>query len=97
MHQQLQKREEDNPVPGTTKKTSHPWEKMKPAAKNVEWKTQEKFQLLPKREETKKRECLAEWPTFLGIFLAKEVKTRFSKMGLCPIRIFAHTLPHSMQ
>ena len=62
-------------------------EKMKPTAKNVEGKTQEKLQLLPKREETEKRGCLAEWPTFLGIFLAKEVRTRFSKMGLCPIRI----------
>ena len=42
------KREEDNPVPSTTKTTSHPWKKMKPAAKNVEGKTQEKLQLLPK-------------------------------------------------
>ena len=68
--------------------------KMKPTAKNVEGITQEKLQLLPKREKTEKRECLAEWHTFLGIFLAKEVKTRFSKMGLCRIRILvAHTLP----
>ena len=45
-------------------------------------------------EENGKRECMAEWPTFLGIFLAKEVRTHFSKMGLCPIRILvAHTLP----
>ena len=39
-------------------------------------------------EENGKRGCMAEWPTFLGIFLAKEVRTRFSKMGLCPIRIW---------
>ena len=45
-------------------------------------------------EENGKRGCIAEWHTFLGIFLAKEVRTRFSKMGLCPIRILvAHTLP----
>ena len=67
---------------------------MKQTAKNVEGITEEKLQLLPKREKNEKRECLAEWPTFLGIFLAKEVRTRFSKMGLCPIRILvAHTLP----
>ena len=28
-------------------------------------------------EENEKRGCLAEWHTFLGIFLAKEVRTRF--------------------
>ena len=68
--------------------------KMKLTAKIVERKTQEKLQLLPKREETEKRECIAKWPTFLGIFLAKEVRTRFSEMVLCPIRILvAHTLP----
>ena len=68
--------------------------KMKQTAKNVKGITQEKLQLLPKREKTEKRECIAEWHTFLGIFLAKEVRTRFSKMGLYPIRILvAHTLP----
>ena len=36
-------------------------------------------------EENEKRGCMAEWHTFLGIFLAKEVRTRFSKMGLYPI------------
>ena len=49
--------------------------KMKQKAKNVEGITQEKLQLLPNREKTEKRECLAEWHTFLGIFLAKEVRT----------------------
>jgi len=68
---------------------------MKPTAKNVDGKTQEKLQLLPKRPNVKKnglengkRGCMAEWPAFLDIFLAKEVRTRFSKMGLCPIRIW---------
>ena len=92
MHQQLQKREEDNPGPGITKTTSNPWEKMKLTAKIVERKTQENLQLLPKREETEKRECMAEWPAFLGIFPAREVRTRFSKMGLFPIRISLPTL-----
>ena len=49
--------------------------KMKLTAKIVERKTQEKLQLLPKCEKTEKRECIAEWHTFLGIFLAKEVRT----------------------
>ena len=49
--------------------------KMKLTAKIVVRKTQENLQLLPKREETEKRECIAEWHTFLGIFLAKEVRT----------------------
>ena len=41
-----------------------------------------------------KRGCIAEWPTFLGIFLAKEVKTRFSKNGPLPnSNLVAHTLP----
>ena len=30
-------------------------------------------------EENEKRGCIIEWHTFLGIFLAKEVRTRFSK------------------
>ena len=41
-------------------------------------KTTPKLPCVSKNEE---RGCMAEWPTFLGIFLAKEVKTRFSKMG----------------
>ena len=32
-------------------------------------------------EENEKRGCMAEWPTFLGTFLAKEVRTHFSKNG----------------
>ena len=51
MHQQLQKREEDNPGPGITKTTSNPWEKNEANSQNVERKTHRKLQLLPKREE----------------------------------------------
>ena len=67
--------------------------KMKLTAKTWDPNTQEKLQLLPKTpnvkengQENEKRGCMAEWHTFLDIFLAKEVRTRFSKMGLCPIR-----------
>ena len=51
MHQQLPKREENNPNPQHYKNDLPSMEKMKPTAKNVERKTQEKLQLLPKREE----------------------------------------------
>ena len=41
--------------------------------------------------------CMAEWHTFLGIFLAKEVRTRFSKMGPLPNSNFYPYSSHSMQ
>ena len=52
MHQQLQKREEDNPIPSTTKNDLPSMGKMKPTPKNVEGKAQKKLQLPPKREES---------------------------------------------
>ena len=48
IHQQLQKREEDNPGPGITKTTSNPWEKWSQQPKRGIQNAQEKLQLLPK-------------------------------------------------
>ena len=94
MHQQLQKREENNPGPGITKTTSHPWEKWSHSQKRGRKNTQETPAAPKTWGKMEKRGCMAEWPAFLGIFLAKEVRTHFSKMGLCPIRILvSHTLP----
>ena len=94
MHQQLQKREEDNPGPGITKTTSNPWEKWSHSQKRGRKNTQETPAAPPKREKTQKRECIAEWHTILGLFLAQEVRTRFSKNGSLPnSKLVAHTLP----
>ena len=48
-------------------------------------------------EENGKHGCMAEWHKFLGIFLAKEVRTRFSKMGSLPNSNFCPYSSRSMQ
>ena len=94
MHQQLQKRKTTQALALQKRPPIHGKKKMKLTAKIVERKTQEKLQLLPKREETEKCGCIAEWHTFLDIFLAKEVRTHFSKNGSLPnSNLVAHTLP----
>ena len=59
------------------------------------WKKHRKnFSCSQNVRKLKKRECIAEWHTFLGIFLAKEVRTHFSKNGSLPnSNLVAHTLP----
>ena len=100
MHQQLPNCEEKQPNPQHYKNDLPSMGKMKPATKKCGMKNTGKTPAAPKSPNVKenggkmeKRGCIAEWHTFLVIFLAKEVKTRFSKMGLCPIQIFSHTLP----
>ena len=62
-------------------------------SKIVEVKTTPKLPYVGKDEYCG---CIAEWPMFLGIFLAKEVKTRFSKMGPLPNLNFCPYSSHSM-
>ena len=68
--------------------------KMKPQPKTWKEKHTGNSSCSPKREKTQKRECIAEWHTILGLFLAQEVRTRFSKNGSLPnSKLVAHTLP----
>ena len=103
-HMKSQKREWKNApaAPKTWGRQPRPWHykndlqsmgKMKQTAKTWKESHRKNSSCSQNVRKTEKRGCIAEWHTFLGIFLAKEVRTRFSKMGLCPIRIFAHTLP----
>ena len=101
MHQQLPNREEKQPNPQHYKNDLPSMGKMKPATKNVEMKDTGKTLAAPKSpnvkengEENEKRGCIAEWHTFLDTFLAKEVRTHFSKNGSLPnSNFFSHTLP----
>ena len=90
MHQQLPNCEEKQPNPQHYKNDLPSMGTMKPATKNVNEDTG-KTPAAPKSpnvkengEENGKHRCMAEWNTFLGISLAEEVRTHFSKMGSLP-------------
>ena len=93
MHQQLPKREEDNPIPGTTKTTSNPWENEANNQKRG-MKDTGKTPAAPqnvKENGEEKMENVDAWQNdirFWALSLPRKSEHVFPKMGLCPIRIW---------